>query len=885
MAVLTNQGIHSIAGLLGGIFAGKCVLPLDPKQPAERLRAIIKDADCQAILTRANLQCEATDLITPDRTILSLDEIPRTECDQGPETNIEPESPAVLLYTSGSTGQPKGVLHTHGSILQNTIRHTALFNFHHTDHQTLLYPCGVYGGTRDIFNALLNGACLYQRDIQRAGTVGLADWIAQSGITLYCSVATVFRHMVQSLPPDLILENIRAVKLGGEAPQPRDIEAFRNHFSKDARLHCGLASTETGTTFHFLVGPDMPIDSERIPLGTPVPGVEVRVLDTNGNPVPPGEVGELEVSSSSIARGYLHPVASNAHTFGVHASTGERTFRTGDLVYQKPDGLFEHRGRKDLQIKIRGNRVEISEVEQAITSLNQIKEAAVVPVTGPHGTQLIACIVMQPHESISSQAEKQDHAQQAHHINAQPFMNALLPLLSEHKVPTQYLVFTKLPQTSNGKLDRQLLAKLVLKSPKPAPESTSSVPLKAETSPSELAGIENRLQGIWEEVFSTTDGSEKDSFNIRTNDNFFELGGHSLLAVEVLHRVERAFGVFLSISVLFEAPTITLLATRIRRASLNDSTTPPVILIPMDELTECSKPHRPFFCAHGIGGDVLFLKPLADALGATQPIYGFQSSGVHSSHHNNVQALAEQYIAAMRGIQPTGPYRIGGYSFGGSIALEIAQQLIAKGETVEVLVIIDHAPRNTPDRLSRRSPISIAQQLANIPYWILDDLLQSSLKHIAVRAYGQCMRAMTQRLQGKTSTLTHQSNSEIAMTEKDAKAQMTDTTGPIASDFNPAAYFGVSQLSPEFAKRVTAHYTANHSYVPKKFDGQVLVYEARTSPLLHNRQIRRCWRYLSNTCRFVTIPGSHGDLFIRPDTVRLIARELRREFSTDSSTA
>jgi amino acid adenylation domain-containing protein len=377
VALLVDQGAAYVTALLGTLKAGHFFAPLDPRNPDARNRTMLEDSRA-AVLVASHQHAARGRALAGDLRILDLDGIDRTLPGNDLARKPGADSLAYVLYTSGSTGAPKGVMQDHRNVLHNTLRHTNAFHLAPKDRLSLFYPCSVYGGVRDIFLALLNGASLHRYAIESAGVAHLAEWLIRSEISVYCSVATIFRQFARTLT-DERFPALRLMKLGGEAVYKTDLELFQRHFPEGCLLSCGLASTEVGgVRQHFLDGSSR-VESSRVPCGGPVEDMEVLILDEGGRELPPGEPGEIAVRSPYVALGYWRQAGLTDRSFRSEAD-GRRTYRMGDLGRLEADGQLIHMGRKDRQIKIRGNRIEIPEVEVALQRFPPLEEVAVTAV-------------------------------------------------------------------------------------------------------------------------------------------------------------------------------------------------------------------------------------------------------------------------------------------------------------------------------------------------------------------------------------------------------------------------------------------------------------------------------------------------------------------------
>ena len=654
IALLLEHDAPAIAAILGVLKAGKTYVPLDPSYPRERLGYILEDSLATAMVTNNQNLALALELSPEEMTLINIDEIDTSNVGfSGEESTpeIAPDTLAYILYTSGSTGRPKGVMQNHRNVLHFIRNYTNNLKISPNDRLTLLSSMSFDAAIMDIFAALLNGATLYPFDIKSEGLAPLPSYLQQSGITIYHSTPTVYRHLAPHLPAADFLPQIRLIILGGEEVKPKDVELYLQHFSADCILVNGLGPTESTVTLQYFIHRQTKV-GHRVPVGYPIEETEIILLDNNGEVT--DFYGEIAILSSYIALGYWRKPQLTEQVFGADPSGGNRRlYRTGDIGRLRPDGSLEFLGRKDFQVKLRGYRIELGEIEAALTQHSQVKEAAVIPREDSHGDKrLVAYVVPDESQPVISELRS--------------FVKTKLP---DYMIPAVFVVLDSLPLTPNRKVNRRAL---------PAPDlSTQDVEGISPRTTTEL-----QLAQIWSEVLNIP--------SVGVRDNFFDLGGHSLLGVRLIARIEQQLGTHLALATLFTEPTIE------HQASLLSATTNTQISSPLVPIRQTGS-LPPFFCVHPRGGSVLCLAALARQLGVEQPFYGLQSVGlkVEEEPLTRFEDMASSYIKAIQAVQPQGPYQLGGYCLGGKIAFEMAQQLSSLGHEIGLLALIDSsAPIN-----------------------------------------------------------------------------------------------------------------------------------------------------------------------------------------------
>jgi len=381
----------------------------------------------------------------------------------------------------------------------------------------------------DIFGALLNGAALYPIDLRETTPGELADWIDRERITVLHSTPTVFRMLTSSLEAGRVLPSLRLVVLGGEAAYRSDVDLFRQHFNHDCVLINGLGPTESTVTLQQFITSDTRLTRHGLPVGYPVDATTVRLVDESGRDA---EVfGEIEIESPHVAVGYWRRDDLTQSAFSdIDRASGTRRYRTGDLGRLLPDGSIEFLGRKDHQVKIRGHRVELGEIESVLASHDAIRECVVSSWEDPSGrNRLVAYVVPRAAETPANRVLQQ-------------FVRSRLP---DYMVPATFTWLDALPVRANGKVDRGAL---------PAPRFDMPSP-RAYVAPRDP--YEQRLSDLWAEVLGLD--------RVGVEDNFFELGGDSIKAIQVATRA-RAHGVPLTPRLLFLHQTIAELALAVASA-------------------------------------------------------------------------------------------------------------------------------------------------------------------------------------------------------------------------------------------------------------------------------------------------------------------------------
>ena len=443
VALLFEQGCQAVAAILGALKAGKVFVPLDADFPLERNKLIVKDCQAALVLTNNLNVTVAQSLLADTLQIVNLDGLTPDHIEKNLNLSISPDTPAYIMYTSGATGQPKGVIQNHRNVLHKAMTFTNSIHICPEDRMVLLYSHSTSGATRDIFSILLTGAALFPFNIKRRTLEELAQWLMDQEITIYNSVATVFRYFADSIKNMKRSFSLRVVNLGSETIYARDVESYKKYLPTDCIFVARLGSTEISPIREYFVDKNTVIASETVPAGYSVAGARVLLLDDEGNDVGINNVGEIAVRSRYLPVGYWNESGIVEATV-TPDSVGpqDRLYRTGDIGLMQSDGCLIHLGRKDFQVKVRGYRIEVAEIEAALTAHSTVKEVAVVFGEDSRGEQrLIAYIVPEV----------------ASAFKVSSFRDTLTKVLPDHMIPSSFVTVDALPLTPVGKIDRRAL--------------------------------------------------------------------------------------------------------------------------------------------------------------------------------------------------------------------------------------------------------------------------------------------------------------------------------------------------------------------------------------------------------------------------------------------
>lgn len=659
VAIALPRSAAAVVAALAIMKAGAAFVPLDLAYPADRIAFMLDDAQPACIITTHAIAHGLPASIP----VVDMDALP-TERERAsgatPMAVPRAEHPAYVIYTSGSTGKPKGVVVTHrgiGSLARSMVDRFALGSGARV---AQLASISFDASVMEMLMALASGACLVVPPPGPLLGDELAQFCEQQRIThalISPSALQTIDPASPGLPSTLIV--------GGEACSP-DV-AMR--YAQGRRMFNAYGPTE----ITICASISDPIAGSSAPIGRPVDGSGLHVLDDLLRPVPPGVVGELYVAGAGLARGYLGRAALTAERFVAHpfGAPGERMYRTGDRVRWNAQGQLEFVGRADQQVKVRGFRIEPGEIEAALMNQPGIQAAAVVVRETATGRHLVAYAVP---------ASKD--------LDPALLRRELARVLPDYMVPAAIVSLPSLPLTVNGKLDARAL---------PAPH-VETVSLQAPRTPAE-----DMLAVLFAEVL--------DSAAIGIEDSFFERGGDSLLAIRLVARINATFGTRLPIAALYGHPTVATLAHLLTEKRGHEHALPPVLPL------RVKGAEAPLFCLPPAGNVAWCYAGLVAHVRSDCPIYGLETPV--DAHAETVDDIAHIHMTRIRAIQPEGPYRLLGWSIGGLLAHAVATQLQAAGQQVELLMLLDAYPVDAlPEPVAATDGMDRAPMPEHLSRWL-----------------------------------------------------------------------------------------------------------------------------------------------------------------------
>ncbi len=669
VALLLEPYRFLIIAMFGVLKAGGAYVPLDAKWPESRISYILNDTRAPVIITdEANLirlesiisesnLVQSPEIICVDRNWNSISGFSSANIPEKPAMNQS----AYLIYTSGSTGNPKGVIIEHEALALFTSSAIKLYGINKNDRVLQFSSPSFDSSVEEIFCSLCSGATLVLRS--NATLSSMTSFLAEcanAGITLL-DLPTAFWQQIATYVEEesmLLPESLRMVIIGGEQPAADKFRCWQNNASPLIRLMNTYGPTETTvivTAIDLSQWSPLERTNYQIPMGEPLEHVRAYILDKNFKPTPIGVPGELCIGGKSLARGYLNLPQKTSERF-IRDPYGDdepdRIYRTGDRVRYLKDGYMEFFGRVDRQVKVRGFRVELDEIDNALRSLLSVSEAyTIAKREGSAPAQLVAFVVAPADLTVEPSELREE----------------LKSRIPDFMIPSSFVILKKFPLTSGGKID---VAALRAHELSPGSHSDSYV---APRTP-----VEEVLANIWQDIFKLD--------RIGVNDNFFDLGGHSLLSLQIIDRVNKA-GLVLTPAQFIQNPTIAAQARFISSAKPDSEAGMWQCLVQLQP--NGSRP--PLYLIHSNPGDVLGYVNLVNRLGQNQPCYGFESLGLRdlSLAHKSVEEMATFYIDEMLAFQPTPPYHLAGWCYGGIVAIEMAYQLQQRNLEVGLLGLIE----------------------------------------------------------------------------------------------------------------------------------------------------------------------------------------------------
>jgi amino acid adenylation domain-containing protein len=662
VAVYGTSSFGLIASAIAVLLSGGVLLTIDPQLPSQRQRLMLQEAKVKCILyvdsqypeDREIWQSLTVICINPDTAVAINYRQESSHPILLPE--ISANDAAYIFFTSGTTGVPKGVLGCHKGMAHFLNWQRQTFGINQKDRIAQLTGLSFDVVLRDIFLPLTSGAtlCLPTPEDKLEPTK-ILGYLEREQISVLHTVPSLAQSWLTSVPSEVSLHNLRWLFLAGEPLKETLVLQWRDAFLQAGEIVNLYGPTETTLAKCYYQVPNEPTPGVQ-PVGRTLPETQALVLSANGQLCGIGEAGEIVLRTPFRSLGYINALEEMRSRFVKnHFRNDERDllYYTGDRGRYLPDGSLEILGRLDRQVKIRGIRIELGEIETVLAQHPFVHQTVVIA----HEERLVAYII-----------PNQDSTPTISEIRR--FLSTKLP---QYMMPSSFVFLDSLPLTPNGKVDRRAL---------PTPSNINNLDTFVEP----RNQLELQLVQIWSKILKVD--------KVGVQDNFFDLGGHSLLAPYLITQIKQQFGKDVSLTSLFQNPTIEQLATILQIDSNYSNSS---CLVPIQP----NGSKLPFFCIPGAGGEPFYLYHLGRYLGDEQPLYSFQANNLDVEPDTRIQDMASHYIQAMQTVQPQGPYFLGGHSLGSIVAFEMANQLLDGGHEVALVVILDMSAPTSKDKQAR----------------------------------------------------------------------------------------------------------------------------------------------------------------------------------------
>jgi len=656
IALAVDRSPEMLMALVAIMKSGAAYVPVDPLYPQKRIEYVLQDSSARILITskkyKGRFASSAKELLIED-IFAKLSSYPKENI----KTSANGNDLAYILYTSGSTGNPKGVQIEHHSLVNFLFSMQKRPGIKPGDSLLAITTISFDIAGLELYLPLISGAELVIADTESAkdGRV-LLDMIEGQNISMMQATPSTWRMMIEAgWEKKLSLK----ILCGGEA-LPKDLAD--KLIARSSSLWNMYGPTET--TIWSAVK-QISASDESITIGRPIDNTQLFILDDYLKPLPEGSVGEIYIGGDGVARGYLNRPDLTNERFAdnpFHDFAGKKIYRTGDLGKFVDGGEVQCLGRIDHQVKIHGYRIELEEIEQALIKQAGIKETVVVA-----NQERLAAYIVPDNQAVQIISADNNGYTDDWETQQQlaKWKQGIKELLPEYMLPKDFVILKKLPLTPNGKIDRNAL---------PKPLQNTETQAKKFVAP--RTENEKLIAGIWAKLLHLKE--------VSIQDDFFELGGHSLIAVQAMTNLEKETGKRLPLASLFEAPTVEKLSQLLERNEIAKSFDSLVAIKPKGN-------KMPLYIVHGFGMNVLLFNNVAKNMDPQQPVYALQAKGlnVHDDAPDRMEDIAAYYVSEIIKQNPEGPYALAGYSLGGIIAFEMARQLKALGKEIKMLAMFD----------------------------------------------------------------------------------------------------------------------------------------------------------------------------------------------------
>ncbi len=815
LVVLAMQrSFEMVIAMLAILKAGGAYVPVDPTYPEDLVKYLFEDAAASFVLTQDRfaeaLPAGVATILSMPRDVLLWSEFPKVN----PGFVNEPGDAVYSIYTSGTTGRPKGAVNVHEGICNRLHWIQKERPLMASDRVMQKTPFTFDVSVWEFFWPLISGAILViARPEGHRDPVYLQELIVEQQITTL-HFAPAMLNVFLDFPGAQKCTCVRQVFCSGEA-LPAEVQ--RRLFKAWPKVDLYNLYGPTEAAVEVTWWPCRRDDARSfVPIGWPIANTQILILDADMRITGINEPGELYIGGVNLARGYHRRPELTAERFVPNPyKPGARLYKTGDLARYLEDGSVQYLGRLDHQVKIGGIRIELEEISSVLMELPQVREAVVVAAQDPAAqTRLLAFVVLAANQQADPEFLKAEAAKK----------------MPSFQVPSAFCFLSELPLNANGKVDRKAL-------PVEAAFAQMNAPLRTEgdsdASPSSL--LQFQVKEVWEEIFARK--------NIGLDDNFFELGGGSLLAARLFVALEKRLGNKTPLGTLAAAPTIRTLTASMAAAGVEASWQSCVLIQP----SGC-KP--PLFITHGIGGNILNFYDLAHCFAPDRPVYGIQSAGLNedSNPPGSMEAMAARYIQEIQEIQPHGPYFLAGWSYGGVVVFEMARQLLARGEEIGTLAVLDSAIHNSPIELSP------AERVRRTAVWLKRKLARD-LKDISQMGSGKKIQHFADKVKQVKFRLQHWAR----LSRERSTEDLVEIRDELVQQGRADEYYRL---------------LARH-YFPKPAAVEIAFFEAIDTAVTYFYEPLERWRGLAGKgIKHIKLNADHG-LMLYPPAVNILAEQLK----------
>lgn len=683
IALLLDHSEDLIKAILGIHLTGCCYAPLDVSFPPARLEKAISNIAPSILITEKKYYDNAVSMSQDNTSVLLIDELLAPTEIQGAydatRHTFNDTDNAYLLSTSGTTGEPKGIVHNHRSLVRSVNHYLKDLSVSADDKVGLILPCTYTPSVFCIFGAIASGATLCPFDLKNQSFKEIIDWIREQQITLLYSSPTLFRSLMKECSDPAQLSSIRSIQLAGEPLFRSDVLAYQERFSSTFKLYNGMGSSETSCLSRFFIDENTIVSGERVPIGLPYDDVDFLICDENGNAVADGEEGDLIVEGAFFTEGYWRRPDLTSEKFSACSETNKRRFITGDRALRQHDGSFVHLGRSDDQIKLRGQRVELAAIESTILLSELASNSAAVLIELDDKEPFIAAF-FSPVSDIA------------------PIREYLSSQLPPFMIPTRIVAMESLPLNTSGKTDRRSLKNFDFSSQDKAVDGSTALPVNV---------IEKRILKCFQEVLKNEE--------IHVNSDFFHEGGDSISGVQLAIAMENALSIPINVSALIEATTPRKLSHLVKD-SLYVGKSATMVKFEMSSEHAEKQETLPLFCLPGLPGNALAFRALAAEMNLTRNVYAFVYLGQDGSGINfkTIEDFVATCMKEIDAVYPSGPIALTAYSIGGSIGYELVKRLKEAGREIALFTLIDcYAPNVVKRRHLKTLLTSTLKRLGN----------------------------------------------------------------------------------------------------------------------------------------------------------------------------